>query len=75
MKVSSAQGETTHTAHRTGLRRALVGLFGGYLFGIALTVIGLATSGATALYPSALTQPFDFLFAVIGAGIGYFSEA
>ena len=75
--MSSAQnsGETTHTAHRTGLRRALVGLFGGYLFGIALTVIGLATSGATALYPSALTQPFDFLFAVIGAGIGYFSEA
>jgi len=73
--VSSAQGEATHTAHRSSLRRALVGLFGGYLFGIALTVIGLATSGSTTLYPSALTQPFDFLFAVIGAGIGYFSEA
>jgi len=73
--VSSAQGEATHTAHRSSLRRALVGLFGGYLFGIALTVIGLATSGSTTLYPSALTQPFDFLFAIIGAGIGYFSEA
>jgi len=73
MKVS-AQPETTHIVHRSGLRRALVGLFGGYLFGIALTVIGLATSGSTTLYPSALTQPFDFLFAVIGAGIGYFSE-
>ena len=73
--MSSAQGEATHTAHRSSLRRALVGLFGGYLFGIALTVIGLATSGSTTLYPSALTQPFDFLFAIIGAGIGYFSEA
>jgi len=71
----SAQSETTHVAHRNGLRRALVGLFGGYLFGVALSVIGLATSGVTALYPSALTQPFDFLFAIIGAGIGYFSEA
>ncbi len=73
--MSSAQPETTHTAHRSGLRRALVGLFGGYLFGVALSVIGLATSGSTALYPSALTQPFDFLFAIVGAGISYFSEA
>lgn len=72
---AQGQGETTHTAHRNGLRRALVGLFGGYLFGVALSVIGLATSGSTTLYPSALTQPFDFLFAIIGAGIGYFSEA
>ena len=71
----SAQAETTHVAHRNGLRRALVGLFGGYIFGVALSVIGLATSGSTTLYPSALTQAFDFLFAVIGAGIGYFSEA
>jgi len=70
----SAQGETTHTSHRSGLRRAIVGLFSGYLFGIALSVIGLATSGVTALYPSALTQPFDFLFAIIGAGVGYYSE-
>ena len=70
---TSNNGETTHVAHRNGLRRALVGLFGGYLFGVALSVIGLATSGATTLYPSALTQAFDFLFAVIGAGIGYFS--
>ena len=72
---TQGQGETTHVAHRSGLRRALVGLFGGYLFGVALSVIGLATSGATTLYPSALTQPFDFLFAIVGAGIGYFSEA
>ena len=67
--------ETTHIAHRNSLKRALVGLFGGYLFGVALSVIGLATSGTTVLYPSALTQPFDFLFAVIGAAIGYYSEA
>ena len=71
----SAPSTTTHEAHRNSLRTALVGVFGGYLFGIAVSVIGLATSGSTALYPAALTQPFDFLFAAIGAAIGYFSEA
>jgi len=71
----SASEPTTHEAHRNSLRTALVGVFGGYLFGIAVSVIGLATSGSTALYPAALTQPFDFLFAAIGAAIGYFSEA
>jgi len=65
---------SAHEQHRFSLRRALVGLFGGYLFGVALSVIGLATSGSTTLYPSALTQPFDFLFAIVGAGIGYFSD-
>jgi divalent metal cation (Fe/Co/Zn/Cd) transporter len=73
MEVSNNE-PSTHEKHHFGLRRALVGLFAGYLFGVALSVIGLATSGSTALYPSALTQPFDFLFSVIGAGIGYYSE-
>ena len=71
----SADEPTTHEAHNDALKRALVGVFGGYLFGVAITAIGLATSGASALYPAALSQPFDFLFAAIGAGIGYFSEA
>ena len=73
--MSANNAPSTHEAHGYGLRRALVGLFGGYMFGIALSVIGLATSGTTALYPAALSQPFDFLFAAIGAAIGYFSEA
>jgi len=70
----SSNEPSTFEKHHSGLRRAIAGLFAGYLFGIAVAVIGLATSGHPALYPSSLTDPLDFIFAIIGAGVGYYNE-